>query len=128
MTVRTAATTSVPSAQAALKVDDVPPTITSRIFSASVSLSGGQLDLLAKTRLVRPVLVADGRQVGAVKMADGGDLDEATGNVRVEPERPVSVWFMLSADVTALRVVVLDPATNAELYRSPEDISVRLLI
>ena len=128
LTVRTATTASAPQAHGAMKVDGVPATITSRIFSASVSLGGGQLDLLAETRLVRPVLLAGGQQVGAVKMADGGDLDETTGNVRVKPERPVSVWFMLSADVTALRLVVLDPATDAELYRSPADIPVSLLI
>jgi len=128
LTVRTAALPSAPSTRAGITVDGVPAAITNRIFTVSLSIGGGQLDLLAETRLVRPVLLTEGQQVGRVGMVSGGELDEATGNVRIEPDRVVLAGFMLSADVTAARIVVLDPATDAELYRSPADIPVRLLI
>ena len=55
------------------------------------------------------------------------ELDGATGCVTLQPGKPVTVAFQLSDDsVTSLRVVVLDPATDAELFRSPEDIAVQL--
>ena len=60
-------------------------------------------------------------------MADGAELDVATGCVRLDAANAVTVWFRLSDDeVDAVRIVVLDPATDAELYRSPADIPVRL--
>ena len=45
----------------------------------------------------------------------------------LEPNKPVTVAFLLSDESAAsLRVVVQDPTTDAELYRSPTDIPVRL--
>ena len=47
--------------------------------------------------------------------------------MKLEPDKPVTVAFLLSDESAAsLRVVVQDPATDAELYRSPSDIPVRL--
>jgi hypothetical protein len=69
---------------------------------------------------VRPLLMAAGKQVGAVGMARGRRLRPATGCVKLEPNKPVTVAFLLSDESAAsLRVVVQDPATDAELYRSP---------
>jgi hypothetical protein len=96
--------------------------VTNRIFS--VVLQG---DLLSGEQLVRPVLMAAGKQVGAVGMAIDADLDRATGCVKLEPGRSVTVAFILSDEsAQSLRVVVQDPATDAELYRSPSEIPVRL--
>ena len=51
----------------------------------------------------------------------------STGCVTLDPSRPVTVAFLLSDEsVASLRVVVQDPATDAELYRSPTDIPIRL--
>jgi hypothetical protein len=47
--------------------------------------------------------------------------------VKLQPGKPATVAFLLSDDsVPSLRVVVQDPATDAELFRSPTDIPVRL--
>jgi hypothetical protein len=71
--------------------------------------------------------MAAGKQVGAVGMAVDAEFDRATGCVKLEPDEPVIVGFLLSDESTeSLRVVVQDPATDAELYRSPTDIPVRL--
>ena len=76
---------------------------------------------------VRPLLMAGGKQVGAAGMAVGAELDRTTETVMLEPNKPVTVAFRLSDESPAsLRVVVQDPATDAELYRSPTDIPVRL--
>jgi hypothetical protein len=73
------------------------------------------------------LLVASGKQVGGVGMAIDAHLDRATGCVKLEPGKPTMIAFLLSDEsVPALRVVVQDPATDAELYRSPTDIPVRL--
>ena len=52
----------------------------------------------------------------------------ATGTVTLQPGKPVTVGFLLSDDSVGRRcaIVVQDPATDAELYRSPADIPVRL--
>jgi hypothetical protein len=105
-----------------LEVVGAPQVITNRIFT--VALHG---DLLAGERLVRPFLVSDGRQVGVVGMAIGTELHRETGCVRLRPEGLATVAFLLSDEsVASLRVVVQDPETDAELYRSPAEIPVRL--
>jgi hypothetical protein len=71
--------------------------------------------------------MASGKQVGGVGMAIEAELDRATGCVKLQPGKPTTIAFLLSDEsVPALRVVVQDPATDAELYRSPTDIPVRL--
>lgn len=76
---------------------------------------------------MRPLLIAAGKQVGAVGMAVDALFDRATGTVKLEPNKPVTVAFLLRDEsVASLRVVVQDPATDAEVYRSPADIPVRL--
>ena len=68
-----------------------------------------------------------GKQVGGVGMAVEAELDRATGCVKLQPGKPTTIAFLLSDEsVPALRVVVQDPGTDAELYRSPTDIPVRL--
>jgi hypothetical protein len=122
LTIRLAAETRSATRASSLDVAGVPKVITNRIFTAA--LHG---DLLAGERLVRPLLVSDGRQVGAVGMAIGTELHRETGCVRLQPEGLATVAFLLSDEtVSSLRVVVQDPETDAELYRSPAEIPVRL--
>jgi hypothetical protein len=128
LTVRTLGRPSARPPSGALTVDDIPQAVTNRIFSIKITLGGRQLVLGAKPLEVRPLLMNLGGQVGAVGMVSGGSLDRATGCVTLEPNKPVTVAFLLSDDTaTALRIVVQDPTTDAELYRSPNDIPVRLL-
>jgi hypothetical protein len=83
--------------------------------------------LFAGEILVRPMLTTAGKRVGALGMAVDAEFDLRTGCVKLQPNKPVTVAFVLSDEsVSSLRVVVQDPATDAELYRSPKDIPVRL--
>ena len=92
-----------------------------------MQLGEKQLSLGATGLVVRPLLMSAGKQVGAVGMAVDAEFDRATGCVKLEPDKPVTVAFLLSDEsVASLRVVVQDPTTDAELYRSPTDIPVRL--
>jgi len=60
-------------------------------------------------------------------MVVDGQLDRATGCVTLHAGKPVTVAFLLTDDsVASLRVVVQDPANDADLYRSPVDIPIRL--
>ena len=53
-------------------------------------------------------------------MAIDAELDRATGCVKLQPGKPITVAFLLSDESAAsIRVVVQDPTTDAELYRSP---------
>jgi hypothetical protein len=89
-----------------------------------VTLQG---DLASGDLTVRPLLMSAGKQVGAVGMAIDAELDRATGCVKLQPGKAITIAFLLSDErVPSLRVVVQDPTTDAELYRSPNDIPVRL--
>lgn len=105
-----------------LVVADVPSVITNRMFSVKLS----NASLLSSEAPVRPVLLSDGRQVGSVGMVFGAD-EQDDGTFMLQSGSEASIGFMLHDDtVGAVRIVVLDPATDAELYRSPADIPVRL--
>jgi len=112
---------------AAVSVSGQTAEITNRIFSVTLELGGQNLSLFSSSLLVRPLLLAAGRQVGAVIIAVEGELDRATGCVTLQSGKPVTVGFLLSDDsVPAVRIVVQDPATDAELYQSPADVPLRL--
>jgi hypothetical protein len=76
---------------------------------------------------VKPVLLSGAVQVGTIGMATGGELDAATGTVTLLPGKQATVAFLLSDDqAQSVRIVIRDPVTDAELYRSPVDIPVQL--
>ncbi len=105
-----------------MTLSGLPETITNRIFS--VKLQG---DLLSAEQVVLPLLMSEGHQVGRVGMSLDGKHDPATGKVSLEPNKVVTVVFLLTDEsARSVRVVVQDPATDAELYRSPVDIPIRL--
>lgn len=105
----------------------LPDAVTNRIFSVALQFGGPNLSLFASAPVVRPLLVSSGREVGTVGMVIGGELDRTTGTVALKGNQPASVAFLLQDEsVASLRVVVQDPATDAELYRSPTEIPVRL--
>jgi hypothetical protein len=108
---------------ATLSVTDVPTAITNRIFSVKLSLAS----LAPDTAPVRAVLVAGDSQVGAAGMAVGADFDRSTGTVFVMPGAEVIIGFVLDDDeASSVKIIILDPATDAELYRSPTALPVRL--
>ncbi|WP_242515535.1 PglZ domain-containing protein [Sorangium cellulosum] len=125
LTVRLKARESARPTTGPITATGLPEAITNRIFTVTLQL-GQSLSLFSSPLVVRPLLTASGRQVGAAGMAVDADFDRATGCVTLAPGKPTTVAFKLGEDVASLRVVVQDPATDAELYRSPTDIPVRL--
>jgi hypothetical protein len=92
-----------------------------------IQLDGKKLSMFSTELVVRPLLMSAGKQVGGVGMAIDGEFDRSTGCVKLEAGKQVTVAFLLSDErVPSLRVVIQDPTTDAELYRSPTDIPVRL--
>ena len=127
ITVRTAWTVVVKPGRELLTVSNLPYEITNRIFSVTLEFGGQNLALFSTAAVVKPVLLSGSTQVGVAGMVIGGELDPDAGTVAIQPGKPVTVAFLLGADdVDAVRVVVRDPVTDAELYRSPADIPVRL--
>lgn len=115
-----------PSA-ATMTVSGLPDAVTNRIFSVTIQLGGPNLSLFSTATVVRPLLMSSGKQVGAVGMAIDAELDRLTGCVTIQAGKPVTVAFLLSDESAAsVRVVVQDPTSDAELYRSPTDIPIRL--
>ena len=105
----------------------LPATATNRMFSVTLQLGGRNLPHFSSKMLIRPLLMSAKEQVGAVEMAADTELDRATGCVKIETRRPITVVFLLSDEsVSSLRVVVQDPTTDAEPDRSPPEIPVRL--
>ena len=108
-------------------VTGVPDAVTNRIFTVTLLLGGRSPSLFSNPQSIRPLLMSAGRQVGVVGMAIDAELDRATGSVPLEAGKPVTVAFLLTDEgVTSLRVVLQDSSTDAEVYRSPADIPVRL--
>lgn len=127
VTVRLKAPGAASPSSGPVEVSGLAGAVTNRIFSVVLELGGRNLSLFSSSMQVRPVLMAGGRQVGAPMVAVDGDLDRATECVTLQSGKPATVYFFLSDEsVAALRVVVQDPATDADLYRSPADIPVRL--
>ena len=124
ITVRSGVRTDETSAVgASLSVIDLPAVITNRIFSVRVVVTS----LLGADVPIRPLLLSDQKPVGHVGLAVGGEYDRATGTVVIGPTGEVTVGFVLDDDqATSVRIVVVDPATDATLYRSPSDLPVQL--
>jgi hypothetical protein len=124
ITVRTSTASPAPGpTTGALSVEDVPTTITNRIFSAKVAVAS----LLGADLPIKPLLLSGQGQAGHVGLAIGGDHDRATDTVVIGSTGEVTIGFVLDDDqAESVRIVVVDPATDAELYRSPKDIPVQL--
>lgn len=127
LTVRIKAPRPARSTTGPVTVMGIPDAVTNRIFSVTIQLDGKNLSLFSAELVVRPLLISAGKQVGAVGMAINTELNQVTGCIKIQPGKPVTVAFLLSDESSAsLRIVVQDPTTDAELYRSPNDIPVRL--
>ena len=128
LTVRMKAPEQQRSIAGPVSATGIPGAVTNRIFSVTIHFDGRNLSLFSRELVVRPLLISSGKQVGGVGMAIDADFDRATGCVKLQPGKPATVAFLLAFDesVASLRIVVQDPTTDAELYRSPTDIPVRL--
>ncbi|HEY3234787.1 MAG TPA: PglZ domain-containing protein, partial [Polyangiaceae bacterium] len=75
----------------------MPGAITNRIFSVTLQLGGQNLSLFSSALSVRPLLLAGGKQVGVVGMADPPSaLDRSTGCITLESAKPITVAFLLN--------------------------------
>ena len=127
VTVRMKAPERARSAVGPVAATGFPDAVTNRIFSVIIQLDGKNLSLFSNELLVRPLLISEGKQVGAVGMAVDGEFDRTSGCVKLQAGKPVTIAFLLSDEsVPSLRIVIQDPATDAELFRSPTDIPIRL--
>ncbi|MCL2723923.1 MAG: PglZ domain-containing protein [Polyangiaceae bacterium] len=127
LAVRTKAREPVRPSASQIEASGLPEAVTNRIFSVAFTYGPKQMQLDAAGIQVRPLLMAAGKQVGAIGMAVDAQFDRAKGTVKLEPNKPVTIAFLLNDETAAsLRIVVQDPTTDAELYRSPTDIPIRL--
>jgi len=106
-----------------------PEVVTNRIFVVKLSVDADLVEEEPVT--VRVVLLSGGEQVGECGMASDGELDEATGCVRIARGTTATIGLTLLRDEVggkrcdSLSVVVQDPATDAILAQSKR-LSVRL--
>lgn len=127
LSIRTKTTESEKPKTSPITATGLPTAVTNRIFSVTLTFAERQMTLGATGLQVRPLLMSGGKQVGGVGMAVDAQFDRDTGCVTVEPNKAVTIAFLLSDEsAVSLRVVVQDPTSDAELYRSPTDIPVRL--
>jgi hypothetical protein len=75
--------------------------------------------------------VSEGRRVGklfgAVPSKGTAEVDRDAGTVTLSPDSSAAFVLLLTDDtVKEVRLTLLDPATDAELYRSPGLIPVKL--
>lgn len=127
LTVFTKAPIAERGSSGAVSVLDVPAAITNRIFTATIRSGGANLAMFAEQKVIRPVLIAGDKQVGAVCTVVDGAFDSTTGSVTVPANATIIVAFLLNDDTaSSLRIAIQDPTTDAELYRSPAEIPVRL--
>jgi hypothetical protein len=105
---------------APLQVSGLPTEITVRMIVITVA---GTVD-----SDIVPMLVEHGRKIGGLYGVVGTtEYDKDTGVVRLRGGTTTTIALLLSDDTAKLcRVVLTDPATDVELYRSPKDISIRL--
>ncbi len=102
------------------KLAGVPDKVTSRTFGLRVGVTG---DLFSTDPVPLRVIVVskEGEQIGQAGMAVGGELDRPTGVLRINPGAEASVGMMLTRDDRPrVRIVILDPATDAVLDQSDE--------
>jgi hypothetical protein len=101
-----------------VKLENLPPKITNRIFVVAVSVTGADLFATAPVPL-RVVLVSGSTQVGRAGMASGAEFDAESGLVTIRPGSTAYVGLSLSGDPDKpVKVTVIDPATGATLASS----------
>lgn len=102
-----------------VQLSGVPDTLTNRTFGVRV-LAVADLFTTEPVAL-RVVLVAGHEQVGQAGMVLSADFDRTTGILHIHPGTEASVGIMLTRDdCQKVRIVVLDPATDAVLDQSDE--------
>ena len=119
VSLRLSAPQAVKPATKTVRLAGLPRAITNRTFGVEVHSAA---DLFATEPVaVRVVLLQGAEQVGQAGMAVGGDFERRTGTLMMAPRSKASLGLMLTRDdCKSLRVVALDPATDAVLDQSDE--------
>jgi PglZ domain len=98
-------------------LSDVPAKITNRTFGVKLAVIGSLFASQGAT--LRVALFSQGKQVGECGMAIGADVDRTKNTVTIAGRTEASLGMMLTDDrCTSVRIVVLDPATDAILEQS----------
>lgn len=110
---------SKPSKKSVAQLRGLPDKITNRTFGVRIAV---ETDLFAGEPVeLRVILMSGNQQVGQAGMAVSAELDRASGVLRVKPGTEASVGLMLTRDDCAtVRIVVLDPGTDAVIDQSGE--------
>jgi hypothetical protein len=110
---------SQPATKAAAQLRNLPDKITNRTFGIRVWVP---TDLFVPDAVkVKIVLISNNEQVGQAGMAVSAEIDRTTGVLRIKPGTEASVGLMLTRDdCTAVRIVILDPNTDAVIDQSKE--------
>jgi hypothetical protein len=114
---------SKPDREALARLSSVPDRITNRTFGVRVRVTEqGRLGVDVDQDVpLRVFLLSGGEQVGETGMVVGASFDRATGVILVKPGTEASVGLMLTREnCENLRVVVVDPSTDAVLDQSAE--------
>jgi hypothetical protein len=100
-----------------VRLDDVPVTLTNRVFSVRLTLAVLTNDPMA----VRLILLSGIEQVGQAGMASGAEIDHGSGILTLQPGTEATVGVMLTRDdCEKVRLVVLDPTSDAVLGESDQ--------
>jgi len=102
---------------------EAPDKVTNRLFPVRFLVQS----LLAEESVpVRLLLIHEGLEAGAARMATGAAFDDATGVIRVPANTEVSAVVMLADDkCPTVKIVLQDVRTDAVLAQS-EEIPVKL--
>ena len=125
VTLRFSTRDSKPPSGRIAHITGLPSAVTNRTFAVQIRvveqmLLGASAD---DTVTVRVLLVAGQAQVGQAGMAlgAGAKLDRASGLLSIAANSEATVGLLLTTDeISSLRVVVLDPTTDAVLAESDE--------
>jgi hypothetical protein len=102
---------------------NVPKSLANRTFGITITCPP---DLFAEAVVVKPILLHAGALVGTAGMALDAEFDQGTRCVKLQSGKTAQVAMILrNENCDRLRVVVVDPASDAVLAQS-EEIQVKL--
>jgi len=97
---------------------NVPQTLANRTFGVTIACPA---DLFSEPIAVKPVLLHGGLLVGEAGMALDAEFDQRSRCVKLQPGKPAQVAMVLQNETCdRLRLVIVDPATDAVLAQSDE--------
>jgi len=107
------------SAHKDVQLRGAPETVTNRTFGIRIVVIG---DLFNTDPVsLRAVLMSGNELVGQAGMAIGGEFDQSSGILHIASSAEANVGMMLTRDdCESVRIVLLDPATDAVLNESKE--------